>query len=187
MNYHNEIERRRCPIKIGNIQAYRPKLCEFYNQSNSCPNDDRCIYCHGNNELQFHPMLYKMRLCKNIEQFGGCQYEICSYAHNPIVFLSYIIQELRKPLKYETIDVEKFDMSDLGDFTIEEYAKLYDNYIDEYNNKWEEAAPPNYYATYEPEADSIFSHYKRLYYVFNDFSQVEFGSFNQYFHLNSML
>lgn len=115
MFYHNELERRRCPIKEGNIQAYRPKLCEFYCKTGNCPNSDRCIYCHGNNELQFHPMLYKMRLCKNVEQYGGCQYEVCSYAH--------FEKELRKPLKFETIDVEKFDMSDLPDFTDEVYIE----------------------------------------------------------------
>lgn len=114
MFYHNELEKRRCPIKEGNIQAYRPKLCEFYCKTGNCPNSDRCIYCHGNNELQFHPMLYKMRLCKNVEQYGGCQYEVCSYAH--------FEKELRKPLKFQTIDVEKFDMSDLPDFTDESYV-----------------------------------------------------------------
>lgn len=86
--YHNDSEKRRNPIFEFKKELYRPALCKHWSENKGkCPYGISCKYCHGYQELLFHPSIYKTKICKykekNFEKCPSGKY--CCYAHGKAV------------------------------------------------------------------------------------------------------
>ncbi len=85
----NEDKERRRPVKVNfnGIYNYLPIQCSDKSHIEQSTNDlDNCMYSHTENEVKYHPLNYKLRLCKNPNCKDG---DYCQDSHN-------IYEDLRK-------------------------------------------------------------------------------------------
>lgn len=79
------------------IYSYKNEMCKFVyivqNKNigpipfylNECPNGVTCGYAHSLEEINYHPMNYKINLCKSMcSSSGGCRFgDVCPNIHPP--------------------------------------------------------------------------------------------------------
>ncbi|MES1919390.1 hypothetical protein MHBO_001231 [Bonamia ostreae] len=75
LKYHNHNDRRRNPFRF----VYRSQKCP---NPIKCEKGALCPLAHNDEEIYYHPKVYKMSKCNYFEKTGKCGWgEICSYAH----------------------------------------------------------------------------------------------------------
>lgn len=80
---HNVQDFRRSPL----LYKYEPEECPNWNKSESMTSYEQpgcikmldCDKCHGWKEYEYHPLIYKTKLCSN---GAKCQKKDCAYHHN---------------------------------------------------------------------------------------------------------
>jgi hypothetical protein len=99
-NYHSGQNQRRLPVlyKSG-LWNYRPSYCPKKN----CLNKEFCMLAHNTEEIEYHPLIYKTRECKESSLQGKCTKDgpSCSYSHGdprPKV----------DPIQYNNFDVDTY-------------------------------------------------------------------------------
>lgn len=78
INSHSGQPQRRQPILYSTgVWNYRPTHCD----KSSCPYKELCLYAHNKEEIDFHPLVYKTRICE-----GKCNKSeaTCPYAHGDL-------------------------------------------------------------------------------------------------------
>lgn len=97
---HLNLERyktTKCPENCGNIKKcpyfhtladrrrdlrevdYNPQICHF---GINCLSKHKCPFAHNKYELNYHPLKYKKRYCKNLFDISQCKYgKYCADAH----------------------------------------------------------------------------------------------------------
>lgn len=82
-HYTNTQNMRRRPIYGKNGWSYQPTMCNTIKVD--CKTGEGCPQCHNREELVYHPLVFKTKLCEQMLDSHGCctkQGRHCAKAHN---------------------------------------------------------------------------------------------------------
>mmetsp|Transcript_29139 Transcript_29139/g.26545 ORF Transcript_29139/g.26545 Transcript_29139/m.26545 type:complete len:173 (+) Transcript_29139:280-798(+) len=116
--YHS-IEERRRPVINQQAQTlyYQAFFCPSVEQRTQCPDGENCKFCHTQNELRFHPRLYKCEPC------SGCNMQktpnLCPLYHKGETPRRFLFQN--NDIKKNNENAPKDPMITPADFDLDSF------------------------------------------------------------------
>ena len=85
-HYHQEGSNRRPVFGPNEVISYLPAPCQGglpvkESGITTCAEGDKCLYAHTQNEILYHPLIYRTIKC---ELKPSCQQDFCPYFHNSL-------------------------------------------------------------------------------------------------------